>query len=267
MSKCQPFLNWAGGKRWLAAKKLSFFPSSYATYYEPFLGSGAIFFTLLPTNAVLSDTNLELILTYRAIKSDWRAVLSHLQEHEKRHCKDYYYGIRRQIPEDNYRKAARFIYLNRTCWNGLFRVNKKGQFNVPIGTKTKVLRSEDDFELIAARLRHCRLLYSDFEDVIELAGRDDLVYVDPPYTISHSDNGFIKYNEKLFDWEDQVRLRDALMRARSRGAKVVVSNAYHQSIKQLYDGLFTLVELSRFSRISGKNSGRKAGQEYLILGV
>ncbi len=107
MGNCRPFLNWAGGKRWLAAKKLSCFPKSYATYYEPFLGSGAIFFSLSPTKAVLSDTNINLILTYKAIKSDWRTVLSYLQEHQKSHCKDYYYEVRRQVPEDDYSRAAR----------------------------------------------------------------------------------------------------------------------------------------------------------------
>jgi len=146
-------------------------------------------------------------------------------------------------------------------------VNKDGQFNVPIGTKTNVVTSEDDFELIATRLKRCRLLSFDFERVIDFACRDDLVYVDPPYTINHSDNGFTKYNEKLFEWEDQIRLRDALVRAKARGAKVLISNAHHQSIRELYDGLFSLVELSRYSVISGNNSGRKAGKEYLILGV
>jgi DNA adenine methylase len=154
MSKPRPFLNWAGGKRWLASKKLSYFPSSYSSYYEPFVGSGAIFFALSPTKAVLSDTNLELILTYKAIKSDWRAVFSHLQQHLNSHCRDYYYQIRHLIPDDTYKRAARFIYLNRTCWNGLYRVNTKGEFNVPIGTKTRVLMSEYDFELIASQLRN-----------------------------------------------------------------------------------------------------------------
>ena len=267
MGNCRPFLNWAGGKRWLAAKKLSCFPKSYATYYEPFLGSGAIFFSLSPTKAVLSDTNINLILTYKAIKSDWRTVLSYLQEHQKSHCKDYYYEVRRQVPEDDYSRAARFIYLNRTCWNGLYRVNKKGEFNVPIGTKSTVTISENDLELISARLKYCKILCSDFEVALERAGLDDLIYVDPPYTICHSDNGFIKYNEKLFDWEDQIRLRDSLVKARARGAKVIISNAFRPSIRKLYDQLFKLVKVPRFSRISGNNSGRKLGKEYLILGV
>ena len=170
MSKCQPFLKWAGGKRWLAAKKLSHFPGSYATYYEPFLGSGAIFFALSPKKAVLSDTNSELILTYKAIKSNWRLVLSCLQKHHKSHSKEYYYATRSQIPEDRYQRASRFIYLNRTCWNGLYRVNKEGQFNVPIGTKTNVVTNGDNFALIAERLKNSRLFCFDFRHVIDLAG-------------------------------------------------------------------------------------------------
>src|SRR5699024_9439870 len=114
-------------------------------------------------------------------------------------------------------RAARFIYLNRTCWNGLYRVNKQGKFNVPIGTKVNVRLESDNFMLTSDILKKVDLLISDFENIVDGALEDDFVFADPPYTVAHNNNGFIKYNEKLFSWSDQVRLRDAIIRARERG--------------------------------------------------
>ena len=145
-------------------------------------------------------------------------------------------------------------------------MNLKGYFNVPIGTKTSVLLPGDDFETISSILQSVELKKCDFERVIDQAGDGDLVYIDPPYTINHSNNGFIKYNDVLFSWQDQLRLKDAAVRAVSRGAKVVISNAYHRTIEDLYKSSFELNVLTRFSRISGKNDGRKKGNEFLIRG-
>lgn len=262
----KPFLKWAGGKRWLLSGHNSIFPSTFKNYYEPFLGSGAAFFFLQPNKAILADKNASLIKTYEAIKKDWHKVIIHLNEHHINHSSEYYYKIRKQNPRGIYSAAARFIYLNRTCWNGLYRVNLKGQFNVPIGTKNSVILPGDDFESVALLLQGAEILRSDFEEIIDRAGEDDFVYIDPPYTINHSDNGFIKYNDELFSWPDQIRLKEASMRAVKRGAKVIISNAHHETIEDLYNGSFELYELSRFSKISGKNSGRKLGKEYLIFG-
>ncbi len=261
-----PFLKWAGGKRWLVYNGASFFPKEFNTYFEPFLGSGAVFFSLKPRKAVLSDKNQDLIDTYLAIQKDWKSVLSELHKHHNLHSKGYYYQIRRQLPNDLYEKAARFIYLNRTCWNGLYRVNLKGEFNVPKGTKEKVLLPDDDFNSVSLLLKNATLFCSDFENIIDQANENDFIYIDPPYTINHSNNGFIKYNDVLFSWEDQIRLKDAAIRAINRGAKVLISNAFHSTIEDLYKGNFNIQVLSRISKISGKNIGRKKGLEMLITG-
>jgi DNA adenine methylase len=262
----QPFLKWAGGKRWLVKRGLIPVPESYSRYIEPFLGSGAVFFALSPKRAILADSNADLVRAYRAIRSDWEQVERHILTHHRHHDRQYYYRMRSSCPSDLYEQAARFIYLNRTCWNGLYRVNLAGEFNVPIGTKTDVSLQTDDFSTIAKLLRRCRILCSDFEKVIDQADKSDFLYIDPPYTIKHGNNGFIKYNERLFQWQDQVRLRDSVLRARKRGAHVIISNAHHPSIRELYAEDFRLTSVSRFSPISGTTNGRAFGQEYLISG-
>ena len=220
-SEIKPFLKWAGGKRWLVVQHLSIFPSQFDRYIEPFLGSGAVFFHLRPQNAILSDINKELIETYTAIQEDWESVFCELKKHHRNHCKEYYYRIRSSNPKTPYTRSARFIYLNRTCWNGLYRVNLKGEFNVPIGTKQAVILEKDDFFEVSKILQHAEIKCDDFETVIDEAGKGDLLFVDPPYTVKHSDNGFIKYNEDLFHWDDQVRLSMCLCRAKERGADIM----------------------------------------------
>ncbi|WP_261503540.1 DNA adenine methylase, partial [Burkholderia multivorans] len=161
---------------------------------------------------------------------------------------------------------ARFIYLNRTCWNGLYRVNKNGQFNVPIGTKSNVLLDTDDWPTVSAALRQAKLLVSDFEPIIDQAKRNDIVFADPPYTVKHNNNGFVKYNENIFAWQDQIRLRDALLRAKKRGAHIFCTNADHISIREIYEDHFTVTSVARGSVISGKADSRGKTSELLITG-
>lgn len=261
-----PFLKWAGGKRWLMANYSDEFPSSYNRYIEPFLGSGAVYFSLNPDQAIISDRNSWLIDTYKAIQEDWERVYKILQKHHNNHSKEYYYKVRGQKTRNIYTSAAKFIYLNRTCWNGLFRVNQKGEFNVPIGTKTKVVLETDNFEELSEFLSKALILNEDFEQIIDKAQKNDLLFVDPPYTVKHDNNGFIKYNEVLFQWEDQVRLKEALLRAKTRGAKIVSTNAHHSSIYDLYSADFNIKTVNRKSVISGSAKARGNCQEYLILG-
>lgn len=258
-----PILKWAGGKRWLIEKTNVFFPSHFGRYVEPFLGSAAVFFHLAPHEAVLSDLNGSLIETYSAIRDSWEQVLTYLRKHQRLHSREYYYLVRDTIPRKLEARAARFLYLNRTCWNGLYRVNLQGKFNVPIGTKTKVLLQSDNFQLTASRLRAATLITCDFESSIERAGTGDFIFADPPYTVKHNINGFLKYNEKIFSWSDQIRLREALGRAHDRGAKFALSNAAHKSIRELYED-FSITRLKRESVIAGKPSGRGRTEELLI---
>ena len=267
LKRSEPFLKWAGGKRWLTERVLELIPSNYDVYIEPFLGSGAVYFSLQPSKAILSDLNADLINAYSAIKTDWEKVHLHLLSHHNKHCADYYYEIRKQNLRALHTKAAKFIYLNRTCWNGLYRVNLKGQFNVPIGTKKNAILDTDDFEATSLILKNAELSCVDFEDTINRAQRNDVIFADPPYTVHHNNNGFIKYNETIFRWEDQLRLRDALFRAKARGVKTIITNANHESVRKLYQNDFEIEIVSRMSVIAGSPSARRTYEELLIYSV
>ena len=259
-----PFLKWAGGKRWLSSRIVELASPIAGKYIEPFLGSGAVFFALRPAQSLLSDINFELINAYKAIRIDPERVFTLLREHQRLHSKDYYYRMRAYKPRCEFRMAARFIYLNRTCWNGLYRVNLSGKFNVPIGTKSSVLMSTDDWSTLSSLLKSTTLVCGDFENSIEAAEDGDLVFADPPYTVKHNLNGFIKYNDALFSWSDQVRLRDALLRAKYRGVRVIVTNAHHMSVRELYQEHFFLESVTRASVLAGSSAHRGRYEEFLI---
>jgi DNA adenine methylase len=264
-NQISPFLKWAGGKRWLTASHFAIFPSEFERYFEPFLGSGAVFFKLQPKFALLADSNEELIDTYKAIKCNYRLVIRYLKEHQRFHCDEYYYSVRMSCPRSLYQRAARFIYLNRTCWNALYRVNLSGQFNVPRGTKNSVILETDDFEQVSKQLSHVELACSDFGPIIDSAESNDFIFVDPPYSVKHNLNGFVKYNKKLFAWDDQVRLKDALVGAHERGVKFLMTNANHASIRSLYGSYFKTIVLSRQSVIAADSAKRDKTTELMIF--
>lgn len=259
-----PFLKWAGGKRWLVDRYFSYLDVQHNRFIEPFLGSGAVFFRLMPKTAILCDKNEQLIETYSAIRDDWALVERYLHDHHRKHSKEYYYEVRSKRPRSPASRAARFIYLNRTCWNGLYRVNLSGEFNVPIGTKINAVLETDDFEYISQLLSSVELLAGDFELALSQAGDGDFVFIDPPYTVKHNFNGFVKYNESIFSWDDQVRLRDCVASASARGAKVIVTNACHESIKEIYRDVGEVEVLSRASVIAGKRGARGRYEEVVI---
>lgn len=259
-----PFLKWAGGKRWLVRDHFDLFESMGASrYIEPFLGSAAVFFALAPKVALLNDANSDLIETYRTIQTSSKDVEEKLRRHHAAHSEEYFYAVRASRPTSSSGRAARFIYLNRTCFNGLYRVNKKGDFNVPIGTKTDVILSTDDFAAVARALHGVELTAGDFEAVIDRACSGDFVFADPPYTVKHNTNGFIKYNERLFSWEDQERLKEALFRAANRGVSILLTNADHSSIRQLYKGC-KIRTLERSSVMASESWRRRTTTEVLI---
>ncbi|WP_084397409.1 DNA adenine methylase [Hydrogenophaga pseudoflava] len=262
--RCPPFLKWAGGKRWLVEQHSNLFPGSWSRFIEPFVGSGAVFFGLTPARAILADKNERLIESYRAIRDNWLEVSQLLRHHQNKHCSAYYYEMRAKKLRKPESRAAQFIYLNRTCWNGLYRVNKKGEFNVPVGTKQNVVLAADDFEEVSRRLQKADLIAGDFELAMNQACKGDFVFVDPPYTVKHNLNGFVKYNEHIFSWEDQLRLRESVKNAKARGAYVFVTNAYHDSIVRLYEDIGEIQVLNRASVISGKASARGRYEEVVI---
>ena len=260
-----PFLKWAGGKRWLVSKHSEWLRRDAIRYLEPFLGSGAVFFHVKPQRAILSDLNNELIATYRSLRDDPCEVWQHLVAHHRMHSADYYYIVRKQKPRSPARQAARFIYLNRTCFNGLYRVNLQGVFNVPKGTKDKVVLPSDDFDKLSEILQSVTFESCDFADTIENANEDDFLYVDPPYTVRHNNNNFLKYNEHIFSWSDQKRLAGHLKLAAMRGASVLISNADHPCIHELYnDPLWQKLTVGRFSRLASSTKHRKGTTEVVI---
>ncbi|QNA46748.1 Dam family site-specific DNA-(adenine-N6)-methyltransferase [Lacibacter sediminis] len=261
-----PFLKWPGGKRWFVNNYCNLLPSSYNTYIEPFLGSGAVYFYLKPNKAILSDLNPDVIAVYGSIKTDFKFIKRSLQYHQRKHNEDYYYQVRKKKTISECQQGSKMLYLNRTCFNGIYRVNQNGEFNVPIGSKQAVLLDTDNFESISKLLQSADIFKSDFEVVIDKAKSGDFVFADPPYTVRHNLNGFIKYNEQLFSWEDQERLAAALLRAKNRGVKIVLTNANHSSIKELYEGLgFHLQVVSRYSSIAANGANRKQFEELVIL--
>nr|WP_305038056.1 Dam family site-specific DNA-(adenine-N6)-methyltransferase [Neorhizobium galegae] len=260
-----PFLKWAGGKRWLAERHLSMFPSATSRYIEPFLGSASIFFSLRPRVAFLSDANPRLIECYEQIRDESEAVQGLLTEHQRLHSTEHYYFVRSTKYETAAERAAQFLYLNRTCWNGLYRVNKRGEFNVPKGTKNSVVLPNDDFFAVSKVLKVAKISCCDFETALAEAKSDDLVYVDPPYTVQHNFNGFLKYNENIFSWSDQVRLRDAVIFAASKGARVVVSNAAHSSVIDLYAGIGETHFVKRNSVLAASSARRGEVDEIMVI--
>jgi len=261
-----PFMKWAGGKRWFVYAHSDLLPGDFNTYVEPFLGGGSVFFHLRPKRAILGDANPDLICAYQGVQAYPHEVEEQLRCHHDRHSEEYYYQIRESEPDSLPGRAARVIYLNRTCFNGIYRVNRKGKFNVPIGSRNQVVFETDNFPAVSKLLKSARIYLSDFERTIDRARAGDLIFADPPYTVRHNNNGFVKYNETLFSWADQIRLAEALRRARDRGAKVVVTNAAHDTVKELYEphGFRTKI-VSRFSAIAADSRKRKTFDELVVL--
>ncbi|NDV60970.1 Dam family site-specific DNA-(adenine-N6)-methyltransferase [Puniceicoccales bacterium CK1056] len=265
MPEVIPFLKWAGGKRWLVSKRSDLFDFEARRYFEPFLGSGAVFFHLQPQNAIISDLNSDLIDTYIALRDFPNLVQRALQTHQKGHSKDYYYAIRAENPVTIVSRAARFLYLNRTCFNGLYRVNQQGLFNVPKGTKESVVLPTDNFGETSRVLQNVEINHCDFEETINQAREGDFIYVDPPYTVHHNTNNFIKYNEKIFSWDDQIRLAASLQDASQRGAYILISNADHNCIHELYAGDdWSVTRVYRHSRLAGNAQHRRDTSEVVI---
>lgn len=262
----KPFLNWTGGKRWLVANHADMLEIPHERLVEPFVGSGAVFFHIEPSSALLSDANPRLIEAYAAVRDEPQRVLELLDAHRRKHTVEYYYHVRRQRLRTPATRAAQLIYLNRTCFNGLYRVNLRGHFNVPKGSKDAVIFPDDDFVAWSKVLSGSELRACDFGQTIDDAVEDDFLYVDPPYTVKHNMNNFVKYNEHIFSWADQVRLRDALAAASGRGVAVLVSNADHPFIRELYSGGgWQLQSVSRHSRLAASADHRKRTTELLIV--
>lgn len=264
----KPFLRWAGGKSWLVKYLDSIIGDhKFRCYHEPFLGGGSIFFYMAPTgNAYLSDLNSELIDTYEAIKTEPESVISCLEKYIN--TSEEYYRVRSLRPTTLAETAARFIYLNQTSFNGIYRVNIKGEYNVPYGNRTKDFLETDKLRSASKILQSTTLQTGDFDCVRAHIGTGDLVFLDPPYTVSHNHNGFIKYNQKLFSLEDQHRLKSLIDFIKAQGAYYILTNAAHATIYDIfYEESDRCLELNRASLIGGENARRGHIQEYIFTNL
>jgi DNA adenine methylase len=258
----QPLIKWAGGKRRLLPHISEIVPHKFSRYYEPFLGGGAMFFSLLPPAATLSDTNGELVQMYVQVRDFPDKVLRCLRRMPN--SGEDYYRIRSMKSRTEAGRAARFIYLCTLSFNGIYRQNLQGEFNVPYGYKTHINPCDSAMlNRISESLQGKTLLEGDFEETTSAAGKGDFVYFDPPYTVAHGNNGFIKYNAKIFSWADQKRLAAAALRLKRSGCHVIVSNADHSSIRQLYSDFQTRV-IERHSVMAASSEFRLPVRECLF---
>ncbi|MBP8807061.1 MAG: DNA adenine methylase [Kofleriaceae bacterium] len=242
-SAAWPIIKWVGGKTKLLPELATRLPQGYRRYYEPFAGGAALFFHLGPTAAVLSDRNADLIGMYRAVAADPDGVLRRLALHRDAHGTEHYYQTRarwndRAVSWSVLDRAATFIYLNRTCFNGLWRVNKGGGFNVPMGRyKNPAIYDAETIGRASAVLRGATLLCGDYRDAVADAGPGDLVYFDPPYDPVTTTANFTAYTGDGFSRDDQATLANTVRELAERGCAVVLSNSDTPLIRSLYRGL------------------------------
>ena len=261
----RPFLKWSGGKTRLISQYKDYFPQHYQTYYEPFLGGGAVFFYLQPSKAVLTDINADLILTYRCVRDDLEDLITSLQAHKQRHNSDYYYDVRNSYTGTDLEKAARFIYLNKTCFNGLYRVNSQGKFNVPVGKyKNPGICQEEILKLASESLKKVEIKQANFEEVLNYAtGSNEFVYFDPPYYPLNKTSNFTAYSNFCFDENQQIKLRDIFIKLADKGVKVMLSNSDCPFIRDLYSD-FNIHTISAARSINSNAQKRGKITEVLV---
>jgi DNA adenine methylase len=248
----QPFLRWAGGKRQIVRELIKLLPDDIENrlYREPFLGAGALFFGLRPNRAVLSDANEDLIKCYEFVRDDWKGVARCLRQHARQNSQSYYYEVREKYNKSKYSaaQAARFIYLNKTCFNGIFRVNRRGQFNVPYGWKEPpAIPTADDLRRVADALHTAKLQIASFESVLAGVGPRDFLFLDPPYPPLNGTAYFTHYTTGRFNRIDQEWLAGWVRRVDAKGCPFMMTNADTDKIRRLYRGFhFTRLPVTRF---------------------
>lgn len=262
--KSRPFLKWAGGKRQLLPELLARVPKQFGTYYEPFLGGGALYFELQPQQALLSDTNRRLIRTYIAVRDYVSDLIRVLKNYP--YDKDFYLKFRQLAPDtsDDYILAAWFIYLNRTGYNGLYRVNLRNQFNVPFGRYTNpCICDEDLLRTCSETLSRANFGVCDFSEVTFHAKAGDFVYFDPPYFPVNDTAKFVSYTSEGFGKQDHLRLRDVALLLKRRGVHILISQSSAPFIRDIYKD-FSVQEAKARRNINSKGGQRGEVIELLI---
>lgn len=261
----KPFLKWAGGKTQLLTELHKYVPNNFNKYIEPFIGGGAMFFSLNPHESIIADSNEELVITYRQVKEDVESVIEHLETFE--HNEDFFYNIRSLDPnelEHSYR-AARLIYLNKTCFNGLYRVNKKGQFNVPYGKGNGSFLNEEVLRNASEFLAETTIIKGDYLNVLtEFATEGDFIFLDPPYYPVGKYSDFKRYTKEFFYHEDQVQLKQEFDRLVNMGCKVVLTNSDHEVILDLYSDYD--IDIIETRRMISSNSATRTGKDIIVVG-
>lgn len=270
----QPFLKWAGGKRQLLPRIKEFIPTKYSQYIEPFVGAGAVLFSLQPKKAVINDKNHELINCYQTIKEKPEELIKACQLHQENNSKEYYYSLRKKDRAIDFEalstveRAARIIYLNKTCFNGLFRVNSNGQFNVPYGNyKNPIIANPLVIRAISKYLnsQNITITIGDFESAILSARRSSFIYFDPPYHPISDTSSFTGYSMNGFNENEQRRLKLICDKLSDKGCKVLVSNSNADLIQDLYsDSRYEIVEVKATRAINAVGSKRGKISELLI---
>jgi DNA adenine methylase len=267
-----PFLKWAGGKSQLLPELQAHIPD-FQNYYEPFLGGGALFFHLASSRpnfrAYLSDRNSELVNAYKVVKNDVERLIASLRRHEVAHAKNpfsFYYGLREASPRNRVERAARLVALNKTCYNGLYRVNSAGAFNVPMGRyKNPSICNAMQLELASNALRQTRasIVTAGYATALSGAARGDFVYLDPPFVPLSKTANFVSYTQEGFSADDQAQLACLFRTLDQRGCKVLLSNSDTKLARELYSG-FEQLRIQAARAISCKSDSRNGYTELLV---
>lgn len=266
-----PFVKWVGGKRQLLSEIEKYLPSKFSTYYEPFIGGGALLFHLQPKNAIINDSNAELINLYTVIKENPLALIEDLRKHKNE--ADYFYEVRsldrnrdKFSTLTNVERASRIIFLNKTCYNGLFRVNSAGEFNTPFGRyKNPNIVNEITIKAVSLYLNKANIsiMNGDFEQALQNVSKGDFVYLDPPYDPLSNSSSFTGYTQGGFDRTEQERLKDVCDQLNAKKAKFLLSNSYTNLILNLYQD-YNINEIKAIRSINSDAEKRGQISEVLI---
>lgn len=263
-----PIVKWVGGKRQLMFELLKNMPENYNRYFEPFIGGGALFFELQPENAYISDMNEELINLYQVVRNNVDELVADLQKHDI--SKEYFMEIRNIDRTEEYenwsdiQKASRFIYLNRTCFNGMYRVNSKGEFNVPFGHyKNPRILDENNLINCSQLLQRTEIRHADFSEILKKVKKGDFVYFDPPYVPLSETSSFTSYTKDGFDMDMQFKLRDVCDELDSMGVKFLLSNSDTKLVNELYEN-YNIKKVFASRQINANADGRGKITEVLV---
>ena len=271
----KPFVKWAGGKRQLLAELEKNFPKQFGTYFEPFLGGGAVLFDLLAKKPNLkcsvSDLNSDLVLAYVTIRDKLGRLIESLENHSKNYHKDstgYYYEVRKQEPKSQIEKVSRLLFLNKTCFNGLYRVNSKGKFNVPLGRYTNPnIVNRENLTAVSKFLQSDKIKIScrDFESILKDAKKGDFVYFDPPYQPVSDTANFTSYTHRDFTEDDLQRLADLANQLNSKGSHVLLSNSNTKIVKKIFSSKKWKVKEIAVNRAINSNSQKRTGHKEVLI--